>query len=73
MDYTRLEMTFNTARGSKTTISVYDPMETLTGTDVNTAMNEILATDIFSSTTGNLVSVNGARIVTRDITELNVG
>lgn len=73
MDYTRLEMIFNNAGGTRSTISVYDPRADLTDAEVNTAMNNILAKNVFSSNNGDLVSINSARIVSRDVTELNVG
>jgi hypothetical protein len=72
MDYTRLEMIFNNSGGSKKTISVYDPKDTLTDAEVQQAMTDLLAKNVFTSGNGDFISINSARIVTRDITELNV-
>ncbi len=72
MDYTRLEMIFNNAGGSKKTISIYDPNDTLTDTEVQQAMADLLTKNVFTSSNGDLTSINSARIVTRDVTELNV-
>lgn len=65
-----LQMTFANEANGKVTISIQDPREDLVTEDVETAMNEIISENIISSTGGNLVSVSGARIISRQVTEL---
>ncbi|MDK2822890.1 MAG: hypothetical protein PWQ67_2680 [Clostridia bacterium] len=65
-----LQMVFANAANGRVTISVLDPRDDLTALDVETAMNDIIAANVISSTGGDLVSVLGARVVTRQVTEL---
>ncbi|GAB6179387.1 DUF2922 domain-containing protein [Desulfotomaculum defluvii] len=67
-----LELIFVNATGGKVTLRVADPKETLTEVEVKTAMEQIVAKDIFSSTGGSLVGIAGARIVSRDVSEINL-
>lgn len=72
MDYTRLELLFETVGGSTSTISIYDPKEDLTDTEVKTAMENLLANNIFTTSKGDFKDIKSARIVTRDVKELDV-
>ncbi|KJS87734.1 MAG: hypothetical protein JM58_03470 [Peptococcaceae bacterium BICA1-8] len=65
-----LQMIFANAANGRVTISILDPREDLTAVDVGTAMNDIITANIINSTGGDLVSVIGARIVARQVTEL---
>jgi hypothetical protein len=65
-----LEMLFDTAQGKKYTISVDEPRADLTGPEVETGMQAILASNAFSVDGANLVSAYQARIVERTVTEL---
>lgn len=65
-----LELIFVNAAGRNTRLTLDDPKAGLTPTEVETVMNDIIARNIFNSTGGNLVSIGGARIVTREVTEL---
>ncbi|MDI3534678.1 MAG: hypothetical protein PWQ82_1043 [Thermosediminibacterales bacterium] len=65
-----LELIFVNAAGRNTRFTLDDPKAGLTSTEVETVMNDIIARNIFNSTGGNLVSIGGARIVTREVTEL---
>ncbi|MBO8137689.1 MAG: DUF2922 domain-containing protein [Desulfotomaculum sp.] len=67
-----LEMKFLNAEGRKVTISVPDPLDTLTDAEVKTAMENILAKNVFTSSGGDLAAIDSARIVDRQITELAV-
>lgn len=67
-----LELIFVNATGGKVTIRVTDPKDDLTKAEVKTAMEQIVAKDIFSSPGGSLVGVAGARIVSRDVSELEL-
>ncbi len=66
----RLELVFQTSGGGRLRISVPDPKEGLTPAEVQAAMNTIIAKNIFSSRTGDAVAVLGARIVSRDTTDI---
>lgn len=65
-----LQMTFANAANGRVTISIQDPREDLIAADVETAMGEILAANIISSTGGDLISPISARIISRQVTEL---
>ena len=66
----QLQMVFRTAGGRRVTLSLDDPMETLDATTVQNAMNTIVAKNIFTSSTGDLVGVIEARIVSRETVQL---
>lgn len=66
----RLELIFQNAAGTRTTLAVIDPQDNLTEAEVQAAMELILAKNIFTSTGGDLVAIIGARIVTREVTDI---
>ncbi|HHX50199.1 MAG TPA: DUF2922 domain-containing protein [Clostridia bacterium] len=72
MQSRRLEMIFQNAGGSRVTVAVVDPRNDLTEQEVEEAMNAILSNNIFDSAGGDLTGLIGARIVTRDVVELNI-
>lgn len=65
-----LEMLFDTAQGKKFTISVDEPRADLTGPEVDSGMQALLASNVFNADGANLVSAYQARIVERNVTEL---
>ncbi|QBP42520.1 DUF2922 domain-containing protein [Paenisporosarcina antarctica] len=65
-----LEMLFDTAQGKKFTISVDEPRVDLTGPEVDSGMQALLASNVFNADGANLVSAYQARIVERNVTEL---
>lgn len=65
-----LEMLFNTAQGKKFTISVDEPRADLTGAEVVSGMQGVLASNVFYADGATLVSADQARIVERNVTEL---
>lgn len=67
-----LELIFVNAVGDKVTLRITDPRDDITEAEVRTVMDQIVAKNIFTSSGGNLVGVAGARLVTRDVAELNV-
>jgi hypothetical protein len=66
----RLELIFQNAAGRRTTLAVQDPRDNLTEAEVRAVMDLILARNIFTSPGGDLTAIVGARIVTRDITDI---
>ncbi|AEF95386.1 hypothetical protein Desca_2564 [Desulfotomaculum nigrificans CO-1-SRB] len=67
-----LELIFVNAAGGKVTLRVADPKDNLVESEVRAVMDQIVARDIFTSTGGSLVGVAGARIVSRDVAEMDL-
>ena len=67
-----LEMIFTNAAGGKITLRVANPRTDLQEAEVRSVMDQVVAKDIFTSSGGSLVNVAGARIVNRDVTEMDV-
>ena len=71
MEYT-LAMTFLTAAGLKTTLSVSGVKSTLTKDEVNTLMDVVIAKNIFKTNSGDLVKKSGAQLTQRQVTKYEV-
>lgn len=67
-----LELRFAGEEGRTVTIRVNDPREDLNAEEVETAMNTIIARNVFTSTAGALVGIVGARIVARETIDILV-
>lgn len=67
---TTLQLVFLNQEGSFFTVSLANPRGNLTGADVTTVMNLILAKNIFRSTGGILTAKVRARLVSRDTLDL---
>ena len=65
-----LDMVFRNASGTTVTLSVADPKEGLTLTEVQTVMQDIVAKNLFTSRGGDLVQVVDARLRTSDTVSL---
>ncbi|MBC7343035.1 MAG: DUF2922 domain-containing protein [Clostridia bacterium] len=68
----RLEMLFTTEGGRSATVAVADPKDGLTAAEVKAVMDMIIAKNIFTAPSGNLVGVRGARLVDRQVTEIDL-
>lgn len=68
-----LQMTFINQAGTRTTISLDNPRDDLTEVEVVSAMDEIIAKNIFNTSGGDLVSKHSARIVDRTVSVLYEG
>ncbi|MBO8138234.1 MAG: DUF2922 domain-containing protein [Desulfotomaculum sp.] len=68
----KLELIFVNQAGKKVYLRLDNPLETLAEADVKNVMDTIIAKNIFTSSGGDLINVAGARIVSRDVTELDV-
>ncbi|SMC00035.1 Protein of unknown function [Thermanaeromonas toyohensis ToBE] len=66
----RLELIFQNASGRRITLTVQDPRADLTSGEVQATMEFILSRNIFTSSGGDLVAIAGARVVSREITDL---
>lgn len=60
-----LQMRFVTQAGTRATISLDNPKDTLTEAEVTAAMDQIIAKNIFNTTGGDLVAKDSAQIVDR--------
>lgn len=67
-----LELKFLNEQGRTVTISVGEPVEPADPTMIAQAMDEIVAQNIFFSSGGDIVSKKGARIVERNVTEIEM-
>ncbi|HBK54338.1 MAG TPA: DUF2922 domain-containing protein [Syntrophomonas wolfei] len=67
-----LEMAFNTQLGKTQRIRVYDAKDPITGAEVAAAMEDIIAKNIFTSTSGNLTGKIDARLLTTDSSDLSL-
>jgi len=68
----RLEMTFQNTAGKNVSIAVPEPKAALTALEVKTAMENILAGNYFQTAGGDLKAIVGARITSRDASDLAV-
>jgi hypothetical protein len=64
-----LELQFTTEMGGTARITIDNPKEPIDTATVKASMNQIIASGVFFSPTGNLVSVKGARVVDRNVTD----
>lgn len=71
METTRLELFFGDEFGEKTKISVDDPSTELVPSEIEQAMNNIIAADIFVGKGGKFVTAIGAQIVTVMVNEMD--
>lgn len=67
-----LEMSFSTELGRTQKLRVYDAREDLTPVEINSAMDEIITRNIFSSSGGQLNGKVSARLVTTTVEEFDL-
>lgn len=67
-----LQMTFATADGGTFRISVGNTLDELTGAEINAAMDQIVAANIFMTKTGEVTGKATARYVTQDIEKIEI-
>ncbi|WP_368490063.1 DUF2922 domain-containing protein [Clostridium sp. BJN0013] len=67
-----LVMSFLTEEGKKTSIRVSNVKDNLTDQEVKTAMEIIIAKNIFTSKNGDLQAIDSAHILESSTTELEV-
>ncbi|MFC7686922.1 DUF2922 domain-containing protein [Ureibacillus sp. GCM10028918] len=65
-----LEMKFDTDNGKTMTLTVNDPKENLTPTEVENVMQTIISSNIFHNTGSSLIGINQAQIVERTVSEI---
>ena len=69
METLALYLTFINEMGKKRTLSIEDPEKGLTESDVSTAMDAIIAADIFKE---KLISKDSARFVTQVVEDITI-
>ncbi|CAG9606857.1 DUF2922 domain-containing protein [Pseudoneobacillus rhizosphaerae] len=67
-----LELQFATEMGGTARITIDNPKEPIEIATVKDSMNQIIAAGVFFSPTGNLVSVKGARVIEREVTDYEI-
>jgi hypothetical protein len=60
----RLVMTFLTAQGTNSSLSLDEPKEGLTEAEVRTVMQSIITQNVFNTTKGDLTEIKSAEIIT---------
>ncbi len=72
MNKSKLEMEFKDAEGKKFSLSIDEPREDITEEEIRTAMDDIVAKNIFYTTGGDIVAPVGARVITTTVEELEI-
>ncbi|MHA6261497.1 DUF2922 domain-containing protein [Sporosarcina sp. CAU 1771] len=67
-----LQLNFSTAAGKKVALTVDEPREDLTALEVSAAMQEIINSQVFQVEGQLIDTAIGARIVERNVTDLDV-
>lgn len=70
MENSKLEMEFLDSEGKKFRLTIDEPRADITGEEIKTVMENIVARDIFFSNSGDLVLANAARIITTTVQEM---
>ncbi|TMN22106.1 DUF2922 domain-containing protein [Lentibacillus cibarius] len=68
----KLELKFLNEDGKTVTYSLEKPIEPVDAAKVNSTMDDILTQDAFTSSGGNLASKKSARIVERNVKEIEL-
>ncbi|MBV7504162.1 DUF2922 domain-containing protein [Bacillus sp. sid0103] len=64
-----LELQFVTELGKTARLSVENPKDPIDEEVVKLSMSQIIASDIFTTSSGKFVSAKGARVVDRNVTD----
>jgi hypothetical protein len=67
-----LQLQFENYDGKTVTYSLDNPVEPVDSEAVNTAMDEIINQDAFTSSGGDLVAKKGARLVERTVEDIEI-
>ncbi|MBZ5752390.1 DUF2922 domain-containing protein [Metabacillus rhizolycopersici] len=68
-----LELLFLNTEGKTVKVNVDSPIDPIDQQALSTAMDQLLASNIFMTNGGEFVSKKGARIVDRNVTEIELG
>jgi hypothetical protein len=64
-----LELQFGTEFGKTARLSVDNPKEPIDEVVVKLSMEQIIASEIFTTSSGKFVSAKGARVIDRNVTD----
>ena len=64
-----LELQFSTETGKVAKISIDHPKEPVDSVALKSVMTNIISSNVFQSSNGRLVTVKGARLLERNVTE----
>ncbi|PFP26581.1 hypothetical protein COJ96_17410 [Bacillus sp. AFS073361] len=64
-----LELHFNTELGKTASLSIENPKEPIDEAVIKQSMAQIIASEIFTTTSGKFVAAKGARVVDRNVTD----
>ncbi|KIL45062.1 DUF2922 domain-containing protein [Jeotgalibacillus soli] len=67
-----LELQFTTQEGGTSSISIEAPKESIDPAAIKAAMEAIIAGNAFTSPSGGLVAIKGARLVAREVTQVEI-
>jgi len=67
-----LELQFGTELGKVARISLENPKEPIDAEVVKLSMDQVIAADVFTTSSGKLATVKGARVVDRNVTEYEI-
>ncbi|KQU13126.1 DUF2922 domain-containing protein [Peribacillus sp. TH16] len=67
-----LEMIFVTEEGKSATISVENPKEPVDANTVKLAMEQMITGNAFVASSGDFVSIKGARLVERNVEDVEL-
>ena len=68
----RLLMTFKTSDDKKVSLSIDDPREDITETEIKSAMDLVVERNIFAPNGGDIVATVEAKVVVTDTTEYDL-
>jgi hypothetical protein len=68
-----LRMTFLNAAGNRISISLDNPRDNLTQSEVEAAMNTVITKNVFTTSGGDLVSIDSAAVIDTTTTEIIAG
>ncbi|WP_130860482.1 DUF2922 domain-containing protein [Gracilibacillus phocaeensis] len=69
----KLELKFENEEGKTTTISLDQPVEPVDESAVSAAMDTIIAENAIFSSGGDLIAKKSARVVERNVEEIDIG
>jgi hypothetical protein len=67
-----LELVFATKEGKTASLSIEDPKEPVDTNQIKLAMDQIIAANVFTSSSGEYVGKKGARVVERNVNEYEI-
>lgn len=68
----KLEMEFKDVAGKKFNLSLDEPKDNLTESDIRTAMEEVVNRNIFATKEGDIVETVKARVIKTEIEEIMI-